>query len=220
MAPLSSLVIGILALTAASIGFTATHSGILTVLLAVAVVLIGKSFQPLFRMLWGKFLCRFFPLPELHEFYTKDLHAMDGLDGAPPLARGLRLLAMTEFLELGPETEALYREMAERSLTALSEESPLFALRLDTVRRRDFPEQYVCALCGQEGEAMRKCLSAWFQSDALRNMRARVQNRDLFLHDGEIGVPGEAEPVRYTVMVLFDGQLPVTLPGPVEGAPS
>ncbi len=214
MASLSSLIIGILALTVASIGFTTTHSGILTILLAVAVVLIGKSLQPFFMMLWGKFLCRFFPLPELREFEVRRLHDMDGLDGAPPLARGMRVLAMTEFLELGPKTKPLYQEMTASSLEALSQKFPLFALRWNTVQRRKFPEQYVCALCGKDGENMRKCVKAWFQSDALRNMRSRAQERDLFLHDGEITVSGEDEPVRYTVMVLFDGQLPVTLPKP------
>lgn len=216
MGSFSSLIIGILAVTVASIGFTRTKSGILTVLLAIAVVLIGKSLQPFFVMLWGKFLCRFFPLPDVTEFYEKKLYSTEPEPGEPPMARGLRVLVMTEFLELNPKTRPLYQDMAEAALKSLSESSPLFALRLSAVDRRGAPKQYVCALCGKDGENMRKCLSAWMKTSALRNMRSRKQDKDLFLFDGETTVPGEAEPIRYTAMVLFDGSLPVTLPKKTE----
>lgn len=216
MGSFSSLIIGILAVTLASVAFTHSKSGILTVLVAIAAVLIGKSLQPFFVMLWGKFLCKFFPLPEVTEFYEKNLYSTETEPGEPPMARGLRVLAMTEFLELGPKTRPVYQDMTEAALKALSESSPLFALRLGAVNRREAPKQYVCSLCGKDGEKMRKCLTAWLQTDALRNMRSRKQDRDLFLHDGEIAVPGEDEPIRYTVMVLFDGGLPVTLPKKAE----
>jgi hypothetical protein len=42
-------------------------------------------------------------------------------------------------------------------------------------------------------------------------MKARQQNRDMFLHDGAV-TGRDGSPVRYTVMVLFDGSLPVTIP--------
>lgn len=221
MGSFSSLVIGVLAVTAASISFAHSRSGILTVLVAIAVVLIGKSVQPFFVMLWGKFLCKFFPLPEVTEFYEKKLYSTETEPGEPPMARGLRVLVMTEFLELGPKTKPLYQDMAETALNALSESSPLFALRLGAVDRRKAPKQYVCALCGKDGENMRKCLSAWMKTDALRNMRSRKKDKDLFLYDGEIDAPGEKESIRYTVMVLFDGNLPVTLPKKAEeGGPA
>ena len=62
---------------------------------------------------------------------------------------------------------------------------------------------------------MNNCFKAWLDTPNVIQMRARQQNRDLFLHDGTIEMKDGAL-VRYTVMVLFDASLPVTLPGKSE----
>ena len=212
MGQTTSLIIGMLALAAASLGYAYTQSYIVAILFAIIVVLIGKSLQPVFLLLWDRFTHRFFPLPELTEFYKKGLHPTQD-DTVPPKTQGIRVLAMTEELGFNSKSKPVYEKMVQESLDALSREYPLFDLRWQAVKRRGLPEQHVCSLCGIDGEKMSKCLKAWLKSDAVREMKARTQNKDLFLHDGEITVPGNNEPIRYTVMVLFDGSLPVTLPG-------
>lgn len=215
MGQTTSLIIGMLALAAASFGYSFTQSYIVAILFAIIVVLIGKSLQPAILVLWDKFTRRFFPLPELTEFFEKGLHPTEDYT-IPPNTQGLRVLAMTEELPLNSKSRPVYTQMVQESLKALSEEFPLFALRLNACEKRDLPQQYVCSLCGIEGEKMSKCLKAWLKSYAVRDMKARTQNKDLFLHDGEVNVPGKTDAVRYTVMVLFDGSLPVTLPAQAE----
>lgn len=219
MGQTTSLIIGMLALAGAGVGYSYTQSYIVAILFAIIVVLIGKSLQPVILLLWDKFTHRFFPLPELKEFHEKGLHPTEDYD-IPPNMQGIRVLAMTEELEFTPETKPYYEQMVQQSLQALSEEFPLFRRRLEVATRKNLPEQYVCSLCGTNGEKMPKCLKAWLKSNAVRDMKARVQNKDLFLHDGEIRVPGKEECVRYTVMVLFDGSLPVTLPQKKEDSVS
>ena len=58
---------------------------------------------------------------------------------------------------------------------------------------------------------MNNCFKAWMESPNVYQMKARQQNRDMFLHDGTVDAK-DGTPVRYTVMVLFDSSLPVTLP--------
>ena len=53
------------------------------------------------------------------------------------------------------------------------------------------------------------------ESPNVYQMKARQQNRDMFLHDGVVNT-NDGTPVRYTVMVLFDATLPVTLPAKQE----
>lgn len=219
MGQTTSLIIGMLALAAASMGYSYTESYIVAILFAIIVVLIGKSLQPVFLLLWDKFTRRFFPLPELTEFHEQGLHPT-GDYTIPPNTQGIRVLAMTEELKLNSKTKPVYEEMVQQSMDALSEEFPLFALRRNAAAHRGLPEQHVCSLCGTDGEKMSKCLKAWLKSNAVRDMKARTQNKDLFLHDGEISVPGKEERVRYTVMVLFDGSLPVTLPQKKEDSVS
>lgn len=204
MSTLSTLVIGALTIAAAVVCYLIAHSILLAVLVFIAAYLICKNIQPFIAQKWAA--SHPSRLPKLHEFRSKNLPVDEGEP------QGFRLLAMTEYLEPGPKTQPVYREIAGAALAALSKDSALFALRLDTVRRREQPEQYVCALCGQDGKNMRKCLKAWVRSDALRNMRSKTRDKDLFLYDGAIDVPGETELVPYTVFVLFDGSLPVTLP--------
>ena len=74
MGQTTSLIIGMLALAAASFGYSFTQSYIVAILFAIIVVLIGKSLQPVLLVLWDKFTRRFFPLPELTEFFEKGLH--------------------------------------------------------------------------------------------------------------------------------------------------
>lgn len=204
MSPVSTIIIGGLTVAATAVCYALTHSIVLAILIFLASYLICRNLQPFISQKWRS--AHPSRLPQLHEFRVKNMPVEDG---AP---QGFRLLAMTEYLEPGPKTQPVYKEIAGAALEALSQQSPLFALRLSAVRQREHPEQYVCALCGADGKNMRKCLKSWVRSDALRNMRSKTQNRDLFLYDGAIGVPGEENEVPYTVLVLFDSTLPVTLP--------
>lgn len=215
MGQTTSLIIGMLALAAAGVGYSYTQSYIVAILFAIIMVLIGKSLQPVVLVVWDKFTRRFFPLPELMEFHEQGLHPTEDYT-IPPNTLGIRVLAMTEALAFCPDTKVYYEQMVQESLAALSEEFPLFDLRLKAAIRKELPQQYVCSLCGTDGENMNKCLKAWFKSYAVYEMKARRQNHDLFLHDGEIQLPGEDDTTRYTVMVLFDGSLPVTLPNRSE----
>lgn len=221
MGSTSSLIIGMLSLAAAAFGFAWTKSYLVSILIAVTAMLVCKSLTPFVQLLWDQFRQRFFPLPEVTAFYEKNLENRDGGE-APAHTLGIRVLAMTEDLRLNSKTKADYLAMVQESLDALAQEHPIFQRRLEVVQRRDMPAQYTWALCGKDGNNMRKCLKAWFKTDTVREMRARTQNRDLFLHDGEIQVHGRCEAVRYTVLVLFDGSLPVTLPKHSEetGAPA
>lgn len=204
MSPVSTLIIGALTIAATGGCYALTHSIVLSVLIFLAVYLICRNLQPFISLKWQT--SHPSRLPKLHEFRRKKLPVPAD---AP---QGLRLLAMTEYLEPGPKTQPVYKEIATAALAALAEQSPLFALRLEAVQKRDDPEQYVCALCGPDGKRMRKCLKAWVRSDALRNMRSKTQNRDLFLYDGTIEIPEQTGATPYTVLVLFDSTLPVTLP--------
>ena len=101
MGQTTSLIIGMLALAAASFGYSFTQSYIVAILFAIIVVLIGKSLQPAILVLWDKFTRRFFPLPELTEFFEKGLHPTEDYT-IPPNTQGLRVLAMTEELPPTP----------------------------------------------------------------------------------------------------------------------
>ena len=204
MSPVSTFIIGGLTIAATAVCYALTHSVVLAVLIFLASYLICRNLQPFISQKWRSMHPS--RLPQLHEFRTKNMPAAG--DGP----QGLRLLAMTEYLEPGPKTQPVYKEIAGAALEALSKQSPLFTLRLNAVRQREHPEQYVCALCGPDGKNMRKCLKAWVRSDALRNMRSKTQDRDLFLYDGAISLPEQESEVPYTVLVLFDSSLPVTLP--------
>ena len=184
MSPVSTIIIGGLTVAATAVCYALTHSIVLAILIFLASYLICRNLQPFISQKWRS--AHPSRLPQLHEFRVKNMP--------------------------GPKTQPVYKEIAGAALEALSQQSPLFALRLSAVRQREHPEQYVCALCGADGKNMRKCLKSWVRSDALRNMRSKTQNRDLFLYDGAIGVPGEENEVPYTVLVLFDSTLPVTLP--------
>lgn len=210
MGSTASIIIGMLSLAAAVLGFAWTKSYWVSILIAITAMLVCKSVMPFLAILWEKFLRRYFPLPEITQFYEKNL--------ADSETKGIRVLAMTEELKLNAKTKPIYMEMAAQTLEALSKEHPIFARRLEVVEKREMPVQYVCSLCGKDGEKMRKCLRAWFKTCAVRDMKARTQNRDLFLHDGEIQIPKTGEDIRYTVIVLFDGSLPVTIPKSSEEA--
>lgn len=210
MGTVSSLIIGGLAIAAAVGCYLFTRSILISFLIVIVVYLIGKNLQPFFSQWWMRVSAG--RLPQLYEFRAKKMPATGE-------RLGFRLIAMTEFMEPGPQTVPLYREMAEAALEALSKESELFALRLNAVRGNDDPEQFVCALCGKDGKKMRKCLKAWVRSAALRNMQSQTQNRDLFLYDGAINVAGQADAAPYTVLVLFDSSLPVKAPKSDEAPP-
>ena len=218
MGATTSIIIGILAVGGAFLAYNLTNSYIVMILAVIIVVLICKALQPVVLLLWDKFRKKYFPLPELHEFKRQGLDPTEDYV-IPPQMQGLRVLAMTEEVPL-KKNKTVYETMVQESLDALSEEFPLFKIRLAAVYKRGLPIQYVASLCDKEGELMPKCLKAWLKSWAVRDMKARVQNKDLFLHDGEVAVPGRGnQMVQYTVMVLFDGELPVTVPK-AEGEPA
>ena len=110
MGQTTSLIIGMLALAAASVGYSYTESYIVAILFAIIVVLIGKSLQPVFLLLWDKFTRRFFPLPELTEFHEQGLHPT-GDYTIPPNPRASRVLARTEQLKLSSRTRPAHAEL-------------------------------------------------------------------------------------------------------------
>lgn len=206
------MVVGMLSLAAAALGFLWTKNYFVSILIAVVAMLVGKSVVSFVLILWDRFRARYFPLPALTPFFERGLEDQPDQD-VPAHTQGIRVLAMTESLALNADTEPVYMDMVARSLDTLSGEHPIFARRLEVVNRRELPVQYTAALCGQDGRRMGKCLRTWLKTYPLRDMHARVQNRDLFLCDGLAEVPGGGE-IRYTVMVLFDGGLPVTVGKP------
>lgn len=208
MISLTTFIIGLLGVLGGFIGYKLTESYIVMILGVIIMVLIGKSLQPAVIVLWDKFMRKHFPLPDIHEFKRQGLDPTEDYV-IPPEHQGLRVIAMTESLPY-KKNKNRYEEMVKESLEALSEEFPLFDVRLKAVYRRGLPIQYVWSHCGEEGELMPKCFKAWLKTKELKNMKARTQNKDLFLHDGVVSVNGKD--VRYTVMVLFDGELPVTVP--------
>lgn len=217
MASFLTLLTGFFALFAFWLGHALFDSYVVALLFLIIAVITGKSLQPALLSLWYKFQDRFFPLPELHNLYSKGLESPDtpAKEGdAPPKMLGMRVLAMTETLD-GKKNKALYKEAVEESITKLCKEFELFDLRYNAVVRRDSPVEWVWVNCGQDGENMNNCFKAWVQSPHVFYMKARQQNRDMFLHDGTV-TARDGAPVRYTVMFLFDSTLPVTIPSKAE----
>lgn len=216
MASFTTLLTGFLALLAFWLGYHLFESYIVAILFLIIAVITGKSLQPVVLTLWYKFLNRYFPLPDLHPLYSKgfDVPAQEG--EAPPEMLGMRVLAMTEALE-GRKNKASYEAAVTESIRKLCNEFDLFKLRYDAVLRRNSPIEWLWVNCGEEGKNMNRCFKAWMESPNVIRMKARQQNRDLFLHDGTV-TARDGSPVRYTVMVLFDSTLPVTLPAKEEAA--
>ena len=213
MASFLTLLTGFFALFAFWLGHRLFDSYIVAILFLIIAVITGKSLQPALLSLWYKFEDRFFPLPELHTLYSKGLENPDTPEkegDAPPKMLGMRVLAMTEDLD-GRKNKELYKEAVEESITKLCKEFELFDLRYNAVLRRESPIEWVWVTCGKDGENMNSCFKAWVKSTHVFYMKARQQNRDMFLHDGTVA-GRDGSPVRYTVMVLFDASLPVTIP--------
>ena len=214
MASATTLLIGLFALFAFWLGHTLFDSYIVAILFLVIAVITGKSLQPVILTLWYKFLNKYFPLPELYPLYAKGLDAPAGEDGIPSSMLGMRVLAMTEELD-GKKNKASYEAAVTESIGKLCNEFDLFKLRYDAVLRRNSPVEWLWVNCGVEGENMNRCFKAWMESPNVYQMKARQQNRDMFLHDGTVK-DHKGNVVRYTVMVLFDSTLPVTLPAKTE----
>lgn len=210
MASFVTLLIGFLALFAFWLGYHLFESYIVAILFLIIAVITGKSLQPLLLTLWYKFLNRFFPLPDLHPLYAKGFDVPEKEGEAPAKMLGMRVLAMTETLD-GRKNKSVYQAAIEESIGKLCNEFDLFKLRYDAVLRRNSPIEWVWVNCGVDGENMNRCFKAWVESPNVFYMKARQQNRDMFLHDGTV-TARDGSPVRYTVMVLFDSTLPVTLP--------
>lgn len=214
MASFTTLIIGFAALIAFWLGHSLFNSYVVAILFLVIAVITGKALQPVILTLWYKFLNRYFPLPELYPLYSKDFDVPAESDEAPPSMLGMRVLAMTETLD-GKKNKAAYEAAVHESIGKLCNEFDLFKLRYDAVLRRNSPIEWLWVNCGAEGENMNRCFKAWMESPNVYQMKARQQNRDMFLHDGVVTAQ-DGTPVRYTVMVLFDASLPVTLPAKKE----
>ena len=210
MASVTTLLIGILALAAFTIGHNMFDSYVVAILFLIIAVITGKSLQPVILTLWYKFLNKYFPLPDLHPLYAKGFDEPVDENMVPPSMLGMRVLAMTEELD-GRKNKASYEAAITESIGKLCNEFDLFKLRYDAVLRRNSPIEWVWVNCGKDGEIMNRCFQAWVESPNVIQMKARQQNRDMFLHDGVVN-DRSGNQVRYTVMVLFDGSLPVTLP--------
>ena len=196
------------------LGHSMFDSFIVAILFLVIAVITGKSIQPVVMNLWIRFLNKYFPLPELYPLYSKGFDEPVAADSAPACMLGMRVLAMTETLD-GKKHKATYEAAITESIGKLCSEFDLFKLRYDAVLRRNSPVEWLWVNCGAEGENMNNCFKAWMDSPNVIQMKARQQNRDMFLHDGVAYTP-DGTPVRYTVMVLFDASLPVTLPAKEE----
>ena len=216
MVTFTTFLIGFLAIYAFYLGHSMYDSYVVAILFLVIAVITGKSLQPLILKLWVKFLDKFFPLPELNPLYSKGFDQPTAPDAAPACMLGMRVLAMTEELD-GKKHKATYDAAVEEAIGKLCTEFDLFKLRYDAVLRRNSPIEWLWVNCGAEGENMNNCFKAWMDSPNVIQMKARQQNRDMFLHDGVVQ-DKNGNPVRYTVMVLFDASLPVTLPKKEESA--
>ncbi len=210
MASVTTLLIGLFAMFAFWLGHNMFDSFIVAILFLVIAVITGKSIQPVIMNLWIRFLNKYFPLPEVYPLYSKGFDAEVKEGEAPPCMLGMRVLAMTETTD-GKKHKDVYESAITESIGKLCNEFDLFKLRYDAVLRRNSPVEWLWVNCGAEGENMNRCFKAWMESPNVFQMKARQQNRDMFLHDGVVNAQ-DGTPVRYTVMVLFDASLPVTLP--------
>ena len=217
MASFTTLLNGFIALLAFWLGYHFFESYIVAILFLIVAVITCKSVQPAVLALWYKFLNRYFPLPDLHPLYSKGFDEPVQEGEAPPQMLGMRVLAMTETLD-GKKNKASYEAAVNESIGKLCSEFDLFKLRYNAVLRRNSPIEWLWVNCGEEGENMNRCFKAWMESPNVIQMKARQQNRDMFLHDGTV-TARNGSAVRYTVMVLFDSTLPVTLP-PKEETPA
>ena len=214
MVTFTTLLMGLFAMFAFWLGHELFDSFIVGIMFLVIAVITGKSFQPLILNLWYKFLNKYFPLPELYPLYSRGFDQPTEPDSAPASMLGMRVLAMTESLD-GKKNKAAYKEAVEESIAKLCKEFELFDLRYNAVLRRESPIEWVWVNCGEEGENMNNCFKAWVNTPSVFYMKSRQQNRDMFLHDGTV-TARDGSAVRYTVMVLFDASLPVTIPAKTE----
>ena len=212
MVGLSSFLIVVLCIVGAVIGYKISGMFIVAMLFMIAGVMIGKSLQPAFLVLCDKISRALFPKPEVTPFYEENLEPKEDYV-VHPLALGYRVLCMTEETRYNSQNKALYNQMVDYALEKLSEQYPLFDLRLKAAKRRESGVQYAWSLCGTDGELMKKCVKAWFASRGCYMMKDRQKEKDLFLIDGEL-TKKDGSFLPFTVMVLFDGSLPVTLPKP------
>lgn len=210
MVGLSSFLIVVLCIVGAVIGFKLTGKFLVAFLFMIVAVLIGKSVQPAFIVLCDKINKRLFPKPEVKPFFEEGLTPTEDYV-VHPAALGYRVLCMTEDTRCNSQNKRYYDEMVDYALTKLSEQYPLFDLRLKAARRRGSGVQYAWSLCGQDGELMKKCVKAWFASQGCYLMKDHQKLKDLFLIDGEL-TKKDGSYLPFTVMVLFDSSLPVTLP--------
>lgn len=214
MASVTTLIIGIFAMFAFWLGHKLFDSFIVGILFLVIAVITGKSIQPLVLNLWYRFLNKYFPLPELYPLYSKGFEVAMDENGMPTNMVGMRALAMTESYD-GKKDKTCYEAAVKESIGKLCNEFELFELRYNAVIRRNSPIEWLWVTCGEDGENMNRCFKAWMESPNVINMKARQQNRDMFLHDGTVTVK-DGSVVRYTVMVLFDSTLPITVPNKEE----
>lgn len=210
MASVISLITAALSLVAFWLGIHFFDSYIVAILFLISAVIAGKSMQPTILSLTDKFLTRFFPLPELYHLYSKGFNAPASEGASPPETQGMRVLAMTENLD-GKQHKASYREAAEDAISHLRRESELFDLRYNTVLQNGLPVEWLCSACGEDGKKINKCFNAWMSHPHVVQMKSRQTDRDMFIHDGTLTIT-DGSVIRYTVIVLFDAELPAAIP--------
>lgn len=210
MASVLTLLMGFFAIFAFWLGKKLFDSYIVAMLFLVIAVITGKAVQPVVMNLWIRFLNKYFPLPEVYPLYSKGFDEPVKEGEAPKAMLGMRVLAMTEELD-GKQHKAAYETAIKESIGKLCNEFELFKVRYDAVIRRNSPIEWLWVNCGAEGENMNNCFKAWLDTPNVIQMKARQQNRDMFLHDGSVTLQ-DGSSVRYTVMVLFDSSLPLTIP--------
>lgn len=174
----------------------------LTIVGSFAVVLIMRSLNPIFIMLWDKY----FPKPEIRLIREQDLVDEPG--------HGVRILVATQHIEFKPDDEALmtlYKKILSEAIEELQKKKPIFELRYSKVLERKLPIRCFSCVCGEKDSGMRKCYRAFLSTVNAKDFGTWKENSELFLHDGVFDDPTTGEAKSSLVMFLFDSRLPKTI---------
>ena len=187
------------------------QSTILSILVIIAAYAFLRAFAQVFLMYYYRIKAKVHPMPVIHQVKTE--HWEDKEEWTESYRNyGMRVMVVTEELN-GDEYPDLVLEMERKTIEGLNKPNTIFNLRYERVVERDYPYQLVWSNCGEGGSAINDCVKAWYNSWALQKMTARQRDKDFYVYDGTIDVPGKGEKL-FTGFVLYDGGLPVTLNNP------